>query len=172
MARTPLYVLVVLTSYQAGTYGIFMKLSGLSQQRFAMVSLIVGTTPFAKSVELRSANCIVRPRCAVTLTVLATICFLACVFYVCVLFQWMRDTKRTTTTRPGMDNDVDETCEKKRLHIVGSRRAAERQDRMAVRSHRVPTWTEGSLGPATACHECERIAYERIARSLSASEKK
>jgi hypothetical protein len=55
-ARTPLQVLLVLTSYQAGTYGIFMKLSGLSQQRFAMVSLIAGTTAFATSVELHRAN--------------------------------------------------------------------------------------------------------------------
>ena len=56
-----------------------------------------------------------------TLTVLATICFLACTFYLYVLFQWMRDTKGRNTTRPAMDNEAGEKSEKKRPHIVDSR---------------------------------------------------
>src|ERR1700680_2578311 len=145
-----------------------MKLSGLSQQRFAMVFLVVGTIPFAKSLELRRGNCIVRPRVRRDAHFLATICFLACVFYVCVLFQWMRDTDGATTTRPGTDNYAGDAREEQLIHRWFSG-TAERQDRIAVRSQRVPTMTERSLRRAPTCQECERIAYERIARSLSSA---
>jgi hypothetical protein len=76
--------------------------------------------------------------CAVTITVLVTICVLACVFYVGVLFQWMRDTKAKTTPAPTVGNEGGETSEKKLPYIVDSRRAAERDDRTTVRSLQVP----------------------------------
>jgi hypothetical protein len=47
------------------------------------------------------------------LIVLVTICFLACVFLLFVLVQWMRDTKRKTTTRSAVDSEVGETRETK-----------------------------------------------------------
>jgi hypothetical protein len=137
-----------------------------------MVLVVVGMVAFAQSVELRRETCIVRPRCAVTLTFLATICCLACVFYVCVLFQWMRDTQRKTTTRPGMDSDAGEPYEKKRPHIVGSGRAADRQNRIVVRSDPAPRMTEGSCRRGPGCPEGERIAQERIARSLTLVKKR
>ena len=78
----------------------------------------------------------------------------------------MRDTKRKTTTRPAVDSEVDETREAKHPHIVGSRGTVERRDRFEGRSHRVAAAAERSSGRESACNECERIAYERIARSF------
>ena len=101
-----------------------------------------------------------------TITVLATICFLACVFYVCVLFQWMRDTKVKTTPPPVADDEGGETCEKKLPYIVGSRKAAERHDRTTVTALQVPAVKEQARGREPGCNGCERTAYERIAGPL------
>jgi hypothetical protein len=46
----------------------------------------------------------------VTITFLATICFLASVFYVCVLVQWIADTNRKII-HPAVDNQLGETSE-------------------------------------------------------------
>src|SRR6266852_1749945 len=70
-----------------------------------------------------------------TLIVLATICLLACVFLVFVLYQWMRDTKRKPTTRPPVDNKLGEAREEKRPYVIGPRRAVERRDRFKGGSH-------------------------------------
>jgi hypothetical protein len=107
-----------------------------------------------------------------SLNVLATICFFACVFYVCVLIKWVRETKRNMTTRTKVDNEGGETCATKRLHIVVSRRTAERHKRITVRLHQQASGlTERLRGSGPGCHECERIAYERIATSLRMSKK-
>ena len=100
------------------------------------------------------------------LIVLTTICLLACVFLLFVLYQWMRDTKRKTTTRPAVDNEVDETHETKHPHILRARKAVERGDRSGVRSHRADAATEPLGGRESGYDERERIAYERIARSF------
>jgi TRAP-type C4-dicarboxylate transport system permease small subunit len=63
---------------------------------------------------------------AMTVIVLAAVGFLACAFFFFVLFQWMRDTKRKTTT---VDDAAGETSEKKRPQVVGFRRAVEKRDR-------------------------------------------
>ena len=112
------------------------------------------------------------PLCAVTTTVLATICLLACVFYVCVLFQWMRDTKAKTTSPHVADNGGGETSEKKRPYIVGSTRAAERHDRTTVTSLQVSSTKEQARGREPGCNGCERIAYERIAGTLRLGKKR
>jgi len=65
-----------------------------------------------------------------TVTVLVTICFFACVFYVCVLLQWMRDTKAKTTPPPVADNEGGDTCERKRPYIVGSRISRKTENRL------------------------------------------
>jgi hypothetical protein len=76
------------------------------------------------------------------------------------------------TTHPGMDIDAGEPYEQKRPHIVGSGRAAERQNRIVVKSDQAAGMTEGSRGRGPGCPECERIAYERIARSLTLVKKR
>jgi hypothetical protein len=101
-----------------------------------------------------------------TLIVLATICFLACVFLLFVLVQWMRDGNRKTKTRPVVDSEAGETRDTKHPHIVGARRAVERHDRFKVRSHGVTAVTERLGGRESAYGERERMAYERIARSF------
>jgi len=100
------------------------------------------------------------------LIVLATICFLAYVFLLFVLVQWMRDTKRKTTTRPAVDSEVGETRETEHPHTVGSRRTVERPDRFEGRLHRVAAAAERSSGRESGCNESERIAYEKIVRSF------
>lgn len=101
-----------------------------------------------------------------TLIVLTTICFLACVFLLFVLVQWIRDGKRKTTTRPTADSEVSEARETKHPHIVGPRRTVERRDRFKVRSHGVTAVTERPGGRESWYDEHERMAYERIARSF------
>ena len=92
-------------------YEIFRDRSGLPDGHFAMLMLAVGT--------LRSSR-------AMTLIVLATICYLACVFLLFVLFQWTLDTKRKTTARTAVDDAAGETNENKRLQVVGSQRTVEK----------------------------------------------
>ena len=101
-----------------------------------------------------------------TLIVLATICLLACVFLVFVLYQWMRDTKRKPTTRPPVDNKLGEAREEKRPYVIGPRRAVERRDRFKGGSHQLPTLTKRPGGRELGYDERERIAYEKIARSF------
>jgi hypothetical protein len=99
------------------------------------------------------------------LIVLATIGFLACVSLVFVLDQWMRDTKRKAKTHPNVDSNVGETDEQKRPHVVASQRAVERRDRSKCAAHRMSRISRRSSARESGYSECERMAYERIARS-------
>jgi hypothetical protein len=101
-----------------------------------------------------------------TLIVLATICFLACVFLLFVLVQWMRDGNRKTKTRPAANSEVGETRDAKHPHIVVDRRTVERHDRFKVRSRGITAVTERSGARESGCDERERMAYERIAKSF------
>jgi hypothetical protein len=97
--------------------------------------------------------------------VLATICFLACAFYLYVLSQWMKDKEHKTTGRSAGDCEVGTRPEEKRPQIAASNRPAEQEDRGSLGSRQASKETR----PLRAgCHECERIAYERIAASLRA----
>ena len=86
------------------------------------------------------------------LIVLTTICSLACLFLLFVLYQWIRETKRKTTTRSAVGNEADETQETKHPYIVGARKAVERRDRSGVRSQRADAATEplGGREPTTS----------------------
>jgi hypothetical protein len=99
------------------------------------------------------------------LIALTTICLLACGFFLFVLIQWMRDTKRKTT-RPEVDSRVGETRATRRPHIVGDRKTVERRDRFKVKAHRVSTRAARSGIRDSWYDESERMAYERIARSF------
>jgi hypothetical protein len=87
---------------------------------------------------------------AVTVIVLATICLLACVFFLFVLFQWTRDTKRKTTTRTAVDDAAGETGEKKRPQIVGPKRTNEKHDRFLERSRRASSTRGGHTAAGLA----------------------
>jgi len=93
---------------------------------------------------------------AMTPIFLATMCFLACVLLLIVLFQWTRDTKRKTTTRAAVDDAAGETGERKRPQVIGRERANGKDDRFKGRSH--------GCGPG--CNECERVVYERLVNSM------
>lgn len=96
-----------------------------------------------------------------TLMVLATTCLVACAFYIYVLCQWMRDTKGKRTTGFSIDRRGGGAKEKNRPYIMGSRKVAD------VKSHRVPKMTELSRSRGRGRNESERIAYQKIASSLS-----
>jgi hypothetical protein len=93
-----------------------------------------------------------------------TICFLACVFLLFVLVQWMRDTKRSTTTRPVVDIKGVRGA-KRNGHLRLVRRGLWNGAIVLRRAHRVSTITERSDGRESWYDERERIAYERIAGS-------
>jgi uncharacterized iron-regulated membrane protein len=107
---------------------------------------------------------------AMALIVLATICFLACVFLVFVLVQWMRDTKRRAGTRPAADNNSGERREKQ-PQTVDSRRIEEKRDRFKVEARRMSSIAERSTIRESQRNERERIVYERIARSFKSGKR-
>jgi hypothetical protein len=103
-----------------------------------------------------------------TLIVLAAICFLACAFFLFVLFQWTLDTKRKPTT---VDDAVGETDGKKRLQIDSPRRNIEKQDRFSGSLGEIQGTGGKSRDCGPGCSECERTAYEKVARSLRSGKK-
>lgn len=106
------------------------------------------------------------------LIVLTAICLLACVFLLFVLVQWTRDGKRKKTTRHVVDDDVRETRETKRPHIVSDRKTVEGRDRLKLRSHRGASTAKRPSGREPGYNECERMAFERIARSFKLGERR
>jgi hypothetical protein len=102
-----------------------------------------------------------------TLILLATTGLLACAFYAYVLYQWMRDTNGTRTTRRAGDRGTEGKQATKRPYVVSSREAADSQDRSGVRSHRAPMVVKRSGDREAEWNATERIAYQRIASSLA-----
>src|SRR5262245_45827291 len=98
--------------------------------------------------------------------VLVAICFLACVFFLFVLVQWTRETKRKTTTRPVVKNKAGEKREENRRHAVGSHTDVEKRDRSKVGARRMSIVPKHFKFRDSWHDERERIAYERIARSF------
>ena len=99
--------------------------------------------------------------------ILATTGLLPCAFYIYVLCQWMREANGKRMPRPRIDRQSEGKWENKRLYVMGSRKIAESQDRTDIASRRAPsiTWLSGRRG--LDWHESERMAYQKIASSLS-----
>src|SRR5882724_9888422 len=70
------------------------------------------------------------------LIVLAAVGFLACAFFLFVLFQWTRDTKRKTTTRTAVRDADGETSKKNHPQIICFKRSDEKHHSFTRRSHR------------------------------------
>jgi len=100
------------------------------------------------------------------LIVLAATDLLACAFYIYVLCQWMRDAKGKGTPVPRIDGQGAGSQEDKRPYVVGTRKIAEGHgsDCNSQRAPRMAGLYGGREGGGT---ECERIAYEKIASSVS-----
>lgn len=151
-------------------YDFFTDRSGLSDGHSAM--LVTGVERSVRRIRhIKNGAYVARSVLrAMALIVLATICFLACVFLVFVLVQWMRDTKRRAGTRPAADNKSGEPREKQ-PQTVDSRRIEEKCDRFKVGARRMPSITERSRIRESESNERERIIYERIARSFKSSKR-
>jgi hypothetical protein len=100
-----------------------------------------------------------------TLTVLAATGLLACVFYLYVLFRWIRDPRRKGGTRPATDRQVGGAPETKRPYVIRSQKTADKH-RPGLRSHGAPRLVELSRGAEPEWNAIERIAYQKIAGSL------
>jgi hypothetical protein len=100
-----------------------------------------------------------------TLIVLTAICFLACAFYVYILFYWMLDTKDKRTTRSAAEDQAD--GKQRRPIVIDSWRAKGTNARFAVQALRPAINAEGSRSSRPNCPECERNVYEKIAKSWS-----
>lgn len=98
------------------------------------------------------------------LILLVAVGFLACAFFVFVLFQWTRDTKRKKAGPAAMDDQSGETSEKELARTA--RASTEKQDRFSGRSRQLHRGRVRSRGCGLGCDECERAAYEKVARSL------
>jgi hypothetical protein len=106
-------------------------------------------------------------RWPMTLIVLAMTGLLACAFYAYVLCQWMRDTGGKRRARPAIDGPSDGAQTNKRPYVMGSRKNAERHDSPEVSSYRATRMTGLSRRRGLGSNESERIAYQKIATSLS-----
>ena len=98
---------------------------------------------------------------------MATTGLLACAFYVYVLCQWMRDTNGRRTLRRVVDRGIKDEKEMQRPYIVGSRKIGESQNQSSVRPHGVPKVAKSSVDRESEWSATERMAYQRIAGSLS-----
>jgi hypothetical protein len=100
-----------------------------------------------------------------TLIVLVAIGCLACVFYLYVLYHWIRDTDRKRIPHSVSAEESDRRQESKRLYIMDSQKIADKRDRSDVSTYRTPSTTV--LAGRRGWHESERIAYHKIVTSLS-----
>ena len=99
---------------------------------------------------------------------LAIFGFMACVFYVFVLIQWVRDAKRAKTIVSVAEGRATESRRQARARVVGFRKDTVR-GRPTAQPPLVPNTAERHFqasGPAWSA--LERSAYETIARSLTA----
>jgi hypothetical protein len=103
----------------------------------------------------------------VTVMLLAIIGFMACVFYVFVLIEWVRDAKRAKTIVSIAEGRATPTRQQVRARVVGFQKDAVR-GRRSAQPPLVPSTTERHFqasGPRW--NALERNVYETIARSLA-----
>lgn len=101
-----------------------------------------------------------------TIIVLGAMFLLACVFSLFVLFQWTRDAKRKTATPTAVDGGAGNGAHKQNLQIVRPERNIEEPHSVSGGFRRVQGQRGRSHDCAPGCNECERTAYEKVARSL------
>ena len=103
-----------------------------------------------------------------TVMLLAIIGLMACVFYLVVLIQWVRDTKRAKNIVSMVVNRDAKGRPSAHARVVGFRKDAVRGRRIGAQPSLRPTAAERHFpvsGPGW--NAVERNAYETIARSLT-----
>src|SRR5215469_5530748 len=100
------------------------------------------------------------------LVILFAICFFACGFLLYALVQWVRDGKRKSTSTKAHPEKVSDPGNHRGSKVVALRRDGGRGDQSSPRSRRAGAATRRSAWNNHQCNFCERVAYERIARSL------
>jgi hypothetical protein len=97
--------------------------------------------------------------------VLAAVGLLACGFFLFVLFQWSRDTKRKHVNPTAVDDKTGDS-DKKDHPQAAALASTKKQQRSPGRSRRVQSRRSRARSCGLGCNECERAAYEKVARSL------
>jgi len=95
----------------------------------------------------------------------ATICLLACSFFVYVLLQWTRDKSRKLAGPPPRTEEPRGKTEKRRPLLITSRRN-DRKDQLVLRSSKSRSINAQSKRRRAVCSRCERRAHERIGQAL------
>lgn len=103
------------------------------------------------------------------IAVVATLCFLACAFYLYVLSQWKADAGRKGTTNTAVDGRTDQRGERRRPGKLGPGKPSEKPSHSTPGRHQILGRAERPGGGEARCDECERVAHERIAMSLRSS---
>ena len=140
-----------------------MKFSGFSE---GSVATLCWQRRELDSFESNESDSTLYLRNTMTVIVLATTGLLACAFYLYVVCQWMREAKRQNRTRRSMGRQTDATPETKRHFVTRSGRIGETTP-SNVTAHRVPRAVKLPRDRKAGWNATERIAYQRIARSLS-----
>ena len=105
------------------------------------------------------------------IAVVATLCFLACAFYLYALSQWTGDAGRKGTTDTAVDGGTDQRGERRRPGKVGPEKPSEKPSHSTPGRHQILGRAERRGGGEATCDECERVAHEKIAMSLKPSKR-
>jgi hypothetical protein len=105
------------------------------------------------------------------LAVLATLCFLACAFYLYVLSQWPGGAERKGTTGTTVDGGTEQRGEGRQLGARGSRETSEKPGHSTPAEHQILGRAGRPGAGESRCDQCERVAHERIAMSLRLSKR-
>jgi len=103
------------------------------------------------------------------IAVVATLCFLACAFYLYMLSQRTGDAGRKGTTGTAVDGGTDQRGERRRPGTVDPGKRSEKPSHSTPGRHQILGRAERPGGGEARCDECERVAHERIAMSLRPS---
>jgi hypothetical protein len=99
-----------------------------------------------------------------TLTVFIALCLVGCGFMLYVLFQWIRDTRPKNSIGSCEDTERD----RKQPHVVTFSKTSRNKVNAPTATDNQPLdMGQGARRFESSLHYSERIAYERIARSLT-----
>lgn len=102
---------------------------------------------------------------AMALIILTALCLLGCGFMLYVLLHWIQDTHPSVSSGSGHDGGGQR--ERPQLHLVASRTTASQQgSKLSERARKLSRSRTGPRQSEAPFHCAERIAHQRIAKSL------